>query len=82
MIVPFLKGLGVIGIQVGKNVVTALMTKKMLRWTARKYSASTKTLVDDSIVKLLDGGLDNDPDMIREAVQELANVWLPNRNKN
>ncbi|WP_115720180.1 hypothetical protein [Gallaecimonas mangrovi] len=60
----------------GKNIVAALITKKMVLWALERYAASTKTKVDDFAVQLVEGGLEADTAKIQTAVQGLSNAWL------
>ncbi|EKE75202.1 hypothetical protein [Gallaecimonas xiamenensis] len=60
----------------GKNVVAALITKKMVLWALERYAASTKTKVDDFAVQLVEGGLEADTNKIQAAVQGLTDAWL------
>lgn len=60
----------------GKNIVAALITKKMLLWALERYARSTETEVDDHAVDLVQAGVDNDQVGIRQAVKGLSDVWL------
>lgn len=63
----------------GKNIVAALVTRKMVLWALTRFAASTKTQVDDYAVQLIAGGLNNDPQVVQKAVAGLADAWLPDQ---
>lgn len=61
----------------GKNIVAALVTRNMVLWALERYAASSQTRIDDYAVQLIEGGLDNDPEAIQQALAGLADQWLP-----
>lgn len=54
-----------------RNVGTALLTKTFGVWLAKMAAKSTKTMVDDNAVLLLEGGLNNDPAKIEKAAKAI-----------
>lgn len=64
-------------LSMGKNVIAALVTRKMVLWALSRFAASTKTKVDDYAVQLIEAGLNNKPVEIQHAVTGLVDTWLP-----
>jgi hypothetical protein len=54
-----------------RNLGTALLTKTFGIWLAKLAAKSTKTMVDDNAVLLLEGGLDSDPAKIEKAAKAI-----------
>lgn len=77
---PFIKALIALTIRVTRNVVSAVMTERMVLWTLARYAKSTETKVDDYAVELIAAGLSNDTARIEKAVQALTELYLVQRN--
>ncbi|NLQ17556.1 hypothetical protein HGG82_07930 [Marinomonas sp. M1K-6] len=54
-----------------RNLGTALLTKTFGIWLAKLAAKSTKTMVDDNAVLLLEGGLNNDAAKIEAAAKAI-----------
>lgn len=54
------------------NLLRMLIGKKMIIWGLKLASSLTKNKVDDGVVMLAEGALDNDEDKVREAIELLA----------
>lgn len=54
-----------------RNIGVTLLSRKIGIWTAKLAAKSTKTMVDDNAVLLLEGGLDNDPEKIEKAAKAI-----------
>ncbi|MGO3406753.1 hypothetical protein [Marinomonas sp.] len=54
-----------------RNLGTALLTKTFGIWLAKLAAKSTKTMVDDNAVLLLEGGLNNDPAEMEKAAKAI-----------
>lgn len=54
-----------------RNMGTALLTKTFGIWLAKLAAKSTKTMVDDNAVLLLEGGLNNDAAKIEAAAKAI-----------
>ncbi|MDE8603897.1 hypothetical protein M3I01_013420 [Marinomonas sp. RSW2] len=54
-----------------RNLGTALLTKTFGVWLAKLAAKSTKTMVDDNAILLLEGGLNNNPAQIETAAKAI-----------
>ncbi len=58
-----------------KNMIGMLMTKTMLIWGLKFAVKNTKNKVDDNIVLLAEGALDNDEAKVKSAISELTKIY-------
>jgi hypothetical protein len=54
-----------------RNIGTALITKTFGIWLAKLAAKATKNMVDDHAVRLLEGGLNNDPVLIEQSAKKI-----------
>ncbi|WKE64352.1 hypothetical protein PVT67_11740 [Gallaecimonas kandeliae] len=66
-------------LQAGKNIVAALITRRMVLWALERYAKSTENHLDDYAVQLIEAGLAGDEAAIQAAVQGLADTWLKDK---
>lgn len=64
---------GVIAVIVAaiRNIGVTLLSRTIGIWVAKLAAKSTKTMVDDNAVLLLEGGLNNDPQQIERAAKDI-----------
>jgi len=75
-----IKTLGLLAVNAGKNIITALLTKKMALWAIARYVKQTDTQLDDDMYSLFKAGLENRPDEVRVSLQRLTETWLDKEN--
>jgi hypothetical protein len=75
-----IKTLGLLAVNAGKNIITALLTKKMALWAIARYVKQTDTQLDDDMYSLFIAGLENQPDEVRVSLQRLTETWLDKEN--
>jgi len=75
-----IKTLGLLAVNAGKNIITALLTKKMALWAIARYVKQTDTQLDDDMYLLFKAGLENQPDEVRVSLQRLTETWLDKEN--
>lgn len=56
----------------GRNIIVALLTKTFGVWLLKQAAKSSKTMIDDNAVALLEAGLDNDQEAIVAATKALT----------
>ncbi len=58
-------------ISVFRNLAVHLFTKTFGLWLAKLAAKATNTMVDDNLVLLLEGGLENDAQKIEQAAKDI-----------
>lgn len=54
-----------------RNIAAQLLSKTFGLWLAKLAAKSTTTMVDDNLVALLEGGLNNNPEQIEQAAKDI-----------
>lgn len=57
------------------NLLRMIIGKKMILWGLKLATSLTDNKVDDNVVLLAEGALDNDEAKVKKALEGLANIY-------